>query len=86
VTSLRGITIFTVIVGALFVAVIVLVIGLSIRDGRAKNRCRDDGGTVVEYDCRTIVTCTTSNNMTICTPSKSCEWRCDGLPAERPPQ
>lgn len=72
------------IVGLVSIVVVGLgvMIWATVVDERAKDACRAKGGTVVEYDCSTSMSCTTVNtsqytSSTTCVPVTSCSWRCD---------
>lgn len=62
----------------------VLVIAWFVHDHNQRKACRDHGGHVVEYNCRTVIHCHTVGKSTTCYPSKTCDWCCEGLPAEAP--
>lgn len=67
-----------VAITAIFVAVV------AVRDCQKRRECQDRGGHVVEYNCHTVIHCNHSGSSTTCYPIESCEWRCEGLPAEDP--
>lgn len=73
--------------GISFVVFVVLTVVLLVswRDCSKRRRCEDLGGTVVEYDCVDHMRCTTydSSGTTMCSPTRDCKWRCEGLPPER---
>lgn len=61
---------------------IILIIGgmfyVGCQEYRAKRKCADNGGEVVEYNCRTR--CHTSDDRLVC--NEVCDWKCDGANAE----
>lgn len=75
----------SIIMWSICVALVIAVIAWAVVDCSAQSKCRDDGGRVDEYDCRTVVTCHHSGKTTTCYPTRTCNWRCVGLPAERAP-
>lgn len=60
------------------VGVVILAIVIGVREHQAKAKCEDNGGRVVEYNCRTV--CTMTGKIFTC--SEHCDWRCEGANAE----
>ena len=56
--------------------VVLLIIILSLQDCSAKAKCREGGGSVQEYDCNTVMICQPVGKITVCNPTRVCEWRC----------
>lgn len=71
------------------IVTVVLVAGMIVffvRDCNARAKCEDNGGRVVEYDCRTtFVTNSCGSGCFYTTPVTTCKWRCEGVNAEVSP-
>ncbi len=63
--------------------ILAVVVGMYIADCNKRDACRDRGGRVDEYNCRTVVVCHSTGKATFCAPTRACDWRCADVPAER---
>lgn len=60
-------------------ATIIGITVLGVQDCKHKAKCRDNGGHVERYNCRTICS-VDSNHIMTCT--EHCDWRCVGANPE----
>jgi hypothetical protein len=78
-----------IIIAAIILIMVVMIAALA-KDCGARRDCEKKGGHVVEYNCHLVTNChpVTVGKSTIvqCTTTNSCDWRCEGLPAEDPRQ